>query len=271
MTTTPDSTAWKIHRLGDRGEILLRFRTRVSGQRRAREQRSPLRHPGDQVRSRPGLSKPRPMAHYGQILRGRTRTDSVSVRIPAATSNSEMLRRTSHAGARSRMCGCANRQGILLHGERPLTSKGRGMPASASFYLQLNYGQDTKARRWRSTSPAPAHLPKTLAQFDKLPRRSQQAIENVAHAVTRMREGVSLKSAAAEFGVDPRTVVQLGKLGAAQDQERPIRGQAERRALLRVLGRAGYRAAESRLESAARAPHRNCQNAQSLSAVPSNR
>jgi hypothetical protein len=53
-------------------------------------------------------------------------------------------------------------------------------------------------------------LPKTLAEFDKLPRRSQVAIENVAHVVTRMREGVSLKSAAVEYGVDPRTVVKLG-------------------------------------------------------------
>jgi hypothetical protein len=53
-------------------------------------------------------------------------------------------------------------------------------------------------------------LPKTLAQFDKLPRRSQLAIENVAHVVTRMRDGVSLKSAATEYGVDPRTVVRLG-------------------------------------------------------------
>jgi hypothetical protein len=53
-------------------------------------------------------------------------------------------------------------------------------------------------------------LPKTLAQFDKLPRRSQLAIENVAHVVTRMRDGVSLKSASAEYGVDPRTVMKLG-------------------------------------------------------------
>jgi hypothetical protein len=53
-------------------------------------------------------------------------------------------------------------------------------------------------------------LPKTLAQFDKLPRRSQLAIENVAHAVTRMREGYSLKSASTEYGVDPRTVIRLG-------------------------------------------------------------
>jgi hypothetical protein len=53
-------------------------------------------------------------------------------------------------------------------------------------------------------------LPKTLAQFDKLPRRSQLALENVAHAITRMRDGVPLKSAAAEYGVAPRTVVRLG-------------------------------------------------------------
>jgi hypothetical protein len=53
-------------------------------------------------------------------------------------------------------------------------------------------------------------LPKTLAQFGKLPRRSQLAIENVAHVVTRMRDGVSLKSAAAGYCVDPRTVVKLG-------------------------------------------------------------
>ena len=53
-------------------------------------------------------------------------------------------------------------------------------------------------------------MPKSLAQFDKLPRRSQTSFENVAHVVTRMREGASLKSAAAEYGVGPRTVVKLG-------------------------------------------------------------
>ena len=51
--------------------------------------------------------------------------------------------------------------------------------------------------------------PKNLAQFDKLPRRSQIALENAAHVVTRMREGVSLKSAAAEYGIAPKTVLRL--------------------------------------------------------------
>jgi hypothetical protein len=52
-------------------------------------------------------------------------------------------------------------------------------------------------------------MPKNLAQFDKLPRRSQIAVENAAHVVTRMREGASLKSAAAEYGIAPKTVVRL--------------------------------------------------------------
>jgi hypothetical protein len=53
-------------------------------------------------------------------------------------------------------------------------------------------------------------LPRTLAQFDALPRRSQAAVENVAHVVTRMRDGASLKSASTEYGTDPRTVIKLG-------------------------------------------------------------
>lgn len=53
--------------------------------------------------------------------------------------------------------------------------------------------------------------PRTLAEFDKMPRRSRRAFENVTHAITRMREGASLYAAATEFGVAPRTVVTIGK------------------------------------------------------------
>lgn len=54
-------------------------------------------------------------------------------------------------------------------------------------------------------------LPRNLAEFDKMPKRSRQAFENVTHAVTRMREGASLKAAAAQFGVAPRSVATIGK------------------------------------------------------------
>jgi hypothetical protein len=56
-------------------------------------------------------------------------------------------------------------------------------------------------------------LPKTLAEFDRMPRRSQATFQNVTHVLTRMREGVSLTSASAEYGVDPRSVVRIGKSG----------------------------------------------------------
>jgi hypothetical protein len=76
--------------------------------------------------------------------------------------------------------------------------------------------------------------PQTLAQYDALPRRSQASVENVAHVVTRMREGVSLKSAAAEYGIDPRTVVKLG--GSALRKTSGGRYAAKSRDnLLRVL------------------------------------
>lgn len=65
-------------------------------------------------------------------------------------------------------------------------------------------------RRWAGQR---ARLPKTLAEFDKLPRRSQATFQNAAHVLTRMREGASLKSAATEYGVDPRSVVRIGKSG----------------------------------------------------------
>jgi hypothetical protein len=73
-----------------------------------------------------------------------------------------------------------------------------------------------KIPKRRGSGQRPRH-PKTLAQFDALPRRSQLAIENVAHAVTRMREGYSLKSAATEYGVSPRTVVRLGGSALRKD------------------------------------------------------
>lgn len=65
--------------------------------------------------------------------------------------------------------------------------------------------------RKRPRSAQRPRLPKTLAQYHAKPTRSQDAIDNVAHVITRMREGFSLKSAAAEYNVAPRTVVRLGK------------------------------------------------------------
>jgi hypothetical protein len=52
---------------------------------------------------------------------------------------------------------------------------------------------------------------RTLAEFQALSARWQATAENVAHVVTRVREGASLNSAAVEFGIDPRTVIAQAK------------------------------------------------------------
>ena len=52
--------------------------------------------------------------------------------------------------------------------------------------------------------------PRTLAEFQALPKRVQDALQNVAHVVTRMRAGESRAAASAYVGIDPRTVQRLG-------------------------------------------------------------
>jgi hypothetical protein len=76
--------------------------------------------------------------------------------------------------------------------------------------------------------------PKTLAQYDALPRRSQTTLENVAHAITRMREGGSLTNAAAEYGVAPRTVKRLGGSALRKDASGHYTAKANDN-LLRVM------------------------------------
>lgn len=51
--------------------------------------------------------------------------------------------------------------------------------------------------------------PRTLAEFQALPNRTQDALDNVAHVVTRMRAGESRAAASAYVGIDPRTVRKL--------------------------------------------------------------
>jgi hypothetical protein len=56
-----------------------------------------------------------------------------------------------------------------------------------------------------------ARLPKTLAQLQARPARSQASLENAARVITRMREGYSLTNASAEYGIDRRTVEKIAR------------------------------------------------------------
>lgn len=54
-------------------------------------------------------------------------------------------------------------------------------------------------------------IPKRKLSSQRLSLRSQTALENAAHVLTRMREGYSLTSASTEYGVDRRTVEKLAE------------------------------------------------------------
>ena len=68
-------------------------------------------------------------------------------------------------------------------------------------------------KKRRSSRPARnKHIaPRTAEQFSAKSERFQDRWTRVTHVISKMRaEGVSLRQASREFGVDPRTVVRLG-------------------------------------------------------------
>ena len=64
-----------------------------------------------------------------------------------------------------------------------------------------------KKRRRRQRGKTP--LPRTEAQYRALPVRAQETVCKAAHALTEMRGGASLRKAARQANLDPRTVRQL--------------------------------------------------------------
>lgn len=63
----------------------------------------------------------------------------------------------------------------------------------------------TRRRKKRGRRP---RRPRSLKQYNALPTRSSEAAQNAAQTISRMRDGVSLRRASAELGIDPRTVVR---------------------------------------------------------------
>lgn len=96
--------------------------------------------------------------------------------------------------------------------------------------------------------------PRTLTWYEALRGRSQDAAQNAAQVVTRMREGVSLKRSSAEFGIDPRSVVRFG--GSALRQTESGRYVAKRSDnLLRKLVVNVYGGREAFVVRGSRAAH----------------
>ena len=97
--------------------------------------------------------------------------------------------------------------------------------------------RQTTSNKRRSNRPAQKKnvAPRTAKQFFARSPRSQETWNQVTHVVTKMRtDGVSLRQASREFGVDPRTVVRLG--GSALRKQPNGRFAAKRSdRLLRIL------------------------------------
>jgi hypothetical protein len=78
-----------------------------------------------------------------------------------------------------------------------------------------NRHERRKRKAAKKTSPVAKgkHVaPRTVNEFFALPERVQDKWTRITHVISKMRaEGVSLPEAAREFGLDPRTVVRLGK------------------------------------------------------------
>jgi lambda repressor-like predicted transcriptional regulator len=78
-------------------------------------------------------------------------------------------------------------------------------------------------------------IPRTSKEYFAKPERFQDRWNRVAHVISRMRaEGVSLRKASHEFGVDSRTVVKLGGSALRKRKSGRYAAKASDR-LLRVL------------------------------------
>lgn len=74
----------------------------------------------------------------------------------------------------------------------------------------MTRGQLRRVSKRAPSSRKPLSSPRTLAQYNALPEKVQEAVNKMQQVVTLLRSGrVSLKSAAREIKIDPETVKRL--------------------------------------------------------------
>lgn len=78
-----------------------------------------------------------------------------------------------------------------------------------------------------------AKRPTTAKQYFSLSRKDQETWDSVAHVISRIRDGVSLRRASKEFGITPSTVVELGRPALRKRKGRYVTTKTDR--LLRVI------------------------------------
>jgi hypothetical protein len=75
--------------------------------------------------------------------------------------------------------------------------------------------------------------PTTARQYFSRSQKFQETWDSVAHVVSRMRDGVSLRKASNEFGIAPPVVVKLGRPALRKRKGRYVAAKTD--SLLRVL------------------------------------
>lgn len=92
-------------------------------------------------------------------------------------------------------------------------------------------------KKRRSNQPAKKKnlAPRTAKQFSAKSEGFQDRWTRVTHVISKMRaDGVSLRQASREFGIDPRTVIRLGRPALRKGPNGRYKAKASDR-LLRVL------------------------------------
>jgi hypothetical protein len=92
-----------------------------------------------------------------------------------------------------------------------------------------------KSRKKQRSTKRRILVPRTTREYFAKPERFQEQWNRVAHVISKMRaQGVSLKQASREFGIDPRIVARLGKSALRKRANGRFAARANDR-LLRIL------------------------------------
>jgi len=78
-----------------------------------------------------------------------------------------------------------------------------------------------------------AKRPTTAKQYFSLSRKDQETWDSVAHVISRIRDGVSLRQASREFDIAPRIVMERGRPALRKVKGRYVATKADR--LLRII------------------------------------
>jgi hypothetical protein len=102
----------------------------------------------------------------------------------------------------------------------------------------MKAGKRRRAKRTRKPrrvrhNKARSRIPRTARHYLSMSRKDQEIWDSVAHVISRVRDGQSLRKASKEFGLAASTVVELGRPALRKKNGRYVATKTDR--LLRVV------------------------------------